>query len=89
MNYWAWGFGYAYVLGNGKEDSLFRARMINNEKFFPIFPQSLAMGTVHVCYFAGALGSEQHLDSLLKAKKKRAYRGPNLLKPKTKLMNNL
>lgn len=38
LNYWAWGFGYAYVLGNGKEDSLFHARMINNDRFFPLFP---------------------------------------------------
>lgn len=37
--YYAWGFGSGYVLGNGKEDSLTEARLVNNEKVFKIFPE--------------------------------------------------
>jgi alpha-tubulin suppressor-like RCC1 family protein len=29
--YYSWGFGSGFVLGNGKEDSLFISNKVNNE----------------------------------------------------------
>ena len=42
----AWGMGSFWVLGNGKEDDLFEARTISNEKLFKgNFPLDLSLGS--------------------------------------------
>lgn len=38
LQYYAWGYGGDYVLGNGQEDALFKARPVNPERVFTYAP---------------------------------------------------
>lgn len=48
--YYSWGFGSGFVLGNGKEDSLFISNKVNNEWVFSHFPLIMSLGTNHITY---------------------------------------
>ncbi len=68
--------GDFYILGNGKEDSIFAPRKINNEKVFKgNFPKLLALGTMHVSYCSGVLGDISVLNKIIKESKKVHRRG--------------
>ena len=54
--YFAWGCGDYYVLGNGKEETLTQAREVSNEHVFKEFPNQISLGSNHVAYFSGAKG---------------------------------
>lgn len=64
-SFWAWGFGAGFVLGNGQEESLFKARQISNLHVFKDFPLLLSLGTNHVSYISGTLGNEEVLQRVI------------------------
>ena len=75
-NYYTWGFGYSWVLGNGKEDSVYEAWRINNEKVFKgFFPDRLALGTSFVAYVSKCTGDlEVLLGNCKRTVRKRRYK---------------
>lgn len=66
--YYAWGFGGDYVLGNGQENSLFRARPVNKEKVFVHAPLLLSLGSNHVAYVSDLIAEMEK--NIFKQKKK-------------------
>lgn len=70
--FYSWGFGSSYVLGNGKEDSLEVAFHVSNEKLFKCEPSLLAIGYSHVVFSTGPVADPNLLrDFLLVQRKKR------------------
>lgn len=75
-NFYTWGFGYAWVLGNGKEDSVSEAWRIKNDKVFKgFFPDRLALGTSFVAYVTQCTGDrEVLLGNCKRTVRKRRYK---------------
>lgn len=70
-NFYSWGMGFSYVLGNGDEESIDEAYKINNTKFFKdSFPSYLDLGHSHVVYTVNKLGSEKVLAESLENHKR-------------------
>lgn len=72
----SWGFGMSYVLGNGKEDSVYEPWRINDDKFWGgNRPTVLSLGHSHVVFTSGSVGSKERLSEVVLAAKKRRRKG--------------
>lgn len=73
QQYYSWGFGMNYVLGNKKEESVYVPWKISNEDFFGKgVPLKLALGCAHVVFAVNAEGSKETLqESVMKVVKRR------------------
>ena len=74
IQYYAWGFGASYVLGNGKEESLESCYAVSNEKLFKGEPSKLALGHSHIVFSLGHVFEEEELTAQLFVEKKRLPR---------------
>lgn len=71
-NFYSWGFGMSFILGNGKEDSVYQPWKINNEKFWAgKMPTEIALGHAHVVLTKEPLGDIKILHEAVLAAKKR------------------
>ena len=78
LNFYGWGFGESYVLGNGRDDSVYVPWKINNEKFWANkLPTEIALGHSHIVFTNDRLGDLQKLrECVLQAKKRPSSKRP-------------
>lgn len=70
--FYSWGFGVSFVLGNGKEDSVYEPWRINDDKFWSgKRPTEISLGHSHVVFTNGPLGNKDRLNEVVLAAKKR------------------